>query len=126
MLVVGALTALAVWSLGSARRGIRAVVALLAGLIGTVVGILRAQRSAMDAEFCGWTQSLSPGSRSAMGVPGAQPFLRWRLKKAMMRRLASWLAGSSYLVPEMRARNLSSRVWSCGLWLFMKPCPTPG
>ena len=39
VLVVGALTALALWVLGSARRGIRAVAALSAGLIGTVVGI---------------------------------------------------------------------------------------
>lgn len=39
VLLVGALTALALWGLGSPRRGIRAVVALSAGLIGTVVGI---------------------------------------------------------------------------------------
>jgi dienelactone hydrolase len=39
VLIVGALTALALWGLGSPRRGIRAVVALSAGLIGTIVGI---------------------------------------------------------------------------------------
>lgn len=39
VLFVGALTALTVWGLGSARRGVRAVVALSAGLLGTVVGI---------------------------------------------------------------------------------------
>lgn len=39
VLSVGALTALALWTLGSARRGIRAVVALVAGLVGAVVGI---------------------------------------------------------------------------------------
>jgi dienelactone hydrolase len=39
VLLVGALTALAVWGLGSTRRGVRAVVALSTGLVGTVVGI---------------------------------------------------------------------------------------
>lgn len=39
VLVVGTLTALALWALTVARPGIRAVVALSAGLVGTVVGI---------------------------------------------------------------------------------------